>query len=311
MFVVQKIEILVGLTKLKLISQLKKTISHTIQPKQIKQNSFIKMISPSALRLVTRTAATRDTAFQALLLRPAHISRVVAATGTPNHLVVRNQSSLALDQTVDNGKDNFSHKPLKALSTHDVLRIKQELMDVDKNFDGRLDADELKTLLRKHTGTFSDTEIVEMGELYYAAKAGGSVPFSNFIEAVDRVAAKSLAAEALTGNEISPMGIRKDNLEYCNLGKPHAYTDDQLDITLTHVEPEKFVDKAAYYSCRAVRTLFDIATGWRMDNIKVENTMNRVIYLETIAAVPGMVSQKDVPGENTLLLKEGIVSHEY
>jgi hypothetical protein len=38
-----------------------------------------------------------------------------------------------------------------------------------------------------------------------------------------------------------------------------------------------------------------------MDNIKVENTMNRVIYLETIAAVPGMVSQKKVYVENITL----------
>ena len=43
--------------------------------------------------------------------------------------------------------------------------------------------------MRKHSDAFSDEEIVELGELYYSAKAGGSVRFDKFIEAVDRVVA--------------------------------------------------------------------------------------------------------------------------
>ncbi len=150
----------------------------------------------------------------------------------------------------------------------------------------RLDADELKELLRKHAGTFSDEEIVELGELYYAVKAGGSVPFENFIEAVDRVAEKGASVKLKKDN---PIGIRTDNLEYYNIGKPHSYTEEQLDISITHHAPESFLDKAAFTSCQMVRRIFDSATAWRMDNIRVENTLNRVIYLETIAAVPGMV----------------------
>ena len=53
----------------------------------------------------------------------------------------------------------------------------------------RLDPEELKALLRKHSEAFTDEEIVELGELYYSAKAGGSVRFDKFIEAVDRVVA--------------------------------------------------------------------------------------------------------------------------
>ena len=38
----------------------------------------------------------------------------------------------------------------------------------------RLDADELKALLRRHDDVFTDEEILELSELYYGAKAGGS-----------------------------------------------------------------------------------------------------------------------------------------
>jgi hypothetical protein len=167
----------------------------------------------------------------------------------------------------------------------------------------RLDADELKTLLRKHSAVFTDEEIVELGELYYAAKAGGSVRFDNFIEALDRVAAKGAASEVsgknieglrnswnFTGEELQPMKIGRDSMEYFGIGKAHSYTADELDVKLTHVEPQAFSDKLAYRACQVVRRLFDAATGWRMDNIKVDNTLNRVIYLETVAAVPGMVA---------------------
>jgi hypothetical protein len=153
----------------------------------------------------------------------------------------------------------------------------------------RLDADELRALLRKHTGTFTDEEIVELSNLYYAVKAGGSVPFSDFIEAIDRVVEEGDGEGTKTIAD-NPIGIRRESMEYYNIGKAHQYTDDQLNIRLTHREPERFLDKAAYYSCQAVRLVFDMATGWRMDNIKVDNTLNRVIYLETIAAVPGMVA---------------------
>ncbi|KAL3895672.1 MAG: hypothetical protein SGARI_007384 [Bacillariaceae sp.] len=79
-------------------------------------------------------------------------------------------------------------------------------------------------------------------------------------------------------------------MEYYNIGKPHSYTEAELNIDLTHRAPEGVLDKAAFYSVQAVRKVFDTATGWRMDNIRVDNTLNRVIYLETIAAVPGMVA---------------------
>ena len=41
-------------------------------------------------------------------------------------------------------------------------------MAADKNGDGRLDAEELRALLKKHRGTFTDKEVEDLGEMFYA-----------------------------------------------------------------------------------------------------------------------------------------------
>lgn len=192
-------------------------------------------------------------------------------------------------------------KPLRALDMSVVTRIKEELKEVDVNFDGRLDSEELKQLLRKHGDFFTDEEIVELGELYYVAKAGGSVRFDNFIEAVDRVSERSVMANNVKledtpvhfreGSSYNPLGIGCDGVEFVNLGKSHGhYTEEELNVKLTHLEPKDTVDRIAYKAVQGVRYVFDSLTGWRNDNITMNNVLYRTIYLETIAAVPGMVA---------------------
>jgi hypothetical protein len=56
------------------------------------------------------------------------------------------------------------------------------------------------------------------------------------------------------------------------------------------VEPKDYIDTLAFNAVKAVRYLFDAATGWKNENITINNILNRTIYLETIAAVPGMVA---------------------
>ena len=80
-------------------------------------------------------------------------------------------------------------------------------------------------------------------------------------------------------------------VEFVGLGKHHGhYTDEELDVKLTHVEPKDTLDQMAYNAVKLVRLGFDSVTGWKHDNITINNILNRTIYLETIAAVPGMVA---------------------
>lgn len=49
-------------------------------------------------------------------------------------------------------------------------------------------------------------------------------------------------------------------------------------------------DRIALKAVKAVRWGFDKATGWKYGNLTEDKILNRIIYLETIAAVPGMVA---------------------
>jgi Alternative oxidase len=170
----------------------------------------------------------------------------------------------------------------------------------------RIDADELKALLRKHSSSFTDAEIVEIGELYYASKAGDSVSFESFIEAIDRAAAatpgactdsidkfdEKVPSEHFKETDRHPLGIGNCGVEFLHTAKSHHghYTPEELDVNLTHVSPLNFRDRLAFGSVKLLRNWFDMFTGWKNDSITVNNILNRVIYLETIAAVPGMVA---------------------
>lgn len=190
--------------------------------------------------------------------------------------------------------------PITSLEMSIVRQIKAELMSVDANSDGRLDADELKALLRKHSSAFTDEEILEISDLYYAGKAGGSVTFDRFLAAVDLVLQKeadpSSKQDTSSHNHFKessrhPLGVGRDGLEFMHAGKSHGYyTADELDVKLTHLEPKGVRDRLALNATKAIKVLFDTATGWKHEHITVSNIMNRVIYLETIAAVPGMVA---------------------
>lgn len=191
-------------------------------------------------------------------------------------------------------------KRLQALDMGTVRKIKSELMAVDANSDGRIDAEELKQLLKRHSASFTDEQVIEIGELFYAAKAGESVSFDRFIQAIDRVAASAAKlpfddkpmTEHFKESEGHPLGIGNCAVEFLHTTKTHHgyYTPEELDVALTHTPPKDFSDRLANNAVKALRKWFDLFTGWKNDNITVNNILNRTIYLETIAAVPGMVA---------------------
>ncbi|XP_003385247.1 PREDICTED: alternative oxidase, mitochondrial-like [Amphimedon queenslandica] len=77
---------------------------------------------------------------------------------------------------------------------------------------------------------------------------------------------------------------------------PHPiWTESELnEVTITHVKPSLFVDKAAYASVQTLRFFFDVFSGYYIG--KFRGTLNekkwltRIIFLETVAGVPGMIA---------------------
>lgn len=61
-------------------------------------------------------------------------------------------------------------------------------------------------------------------------------------------------------------------------------------VEITHKEPEDFSSKCAYYTIRTVRVLFDIVSGYAFGKVTGRKIIRRIVFLESIAGVPGMVA---------------------
>ncbi|KAK7092901.1 uncharacterized protein [Littorina saxatilis] len=73
---------------------------------------------------------------------------------------------------------------------------------------------------------------------------------------------------------------------------PHPiWSEDQLhDVQITHTPPEGFVDKLAFFSVKMLRGGFDIFSGFKVGQRNEHKWLKRIIFLETVAGVPGMVA---------------------
>ena len=149
-----------------------------------------------------------------------------------------------------------------------------------------VDADDLANLLKRHQSTFTDQEILEFSDLFYAGKAGGSTSVTEFIKTLD-----DIASSDEKGDRRHPILNGNCSAEYIYRKSQARYTPEDLNVKLTHQEPETFSDRMAFQVVKVVRRAFDTATGWNNDQIATqEQILNRVIFLESVAAVPGMVA---------------------
>lgn len=256
---------------------------------------------PSLARAVTRTAPAKNLSVSPMLFT----HEPFLGDSKPNPVNIRLFSSTTRG-TVSDGKPSPNEiqqkvvgsvtRKLRVLDVNVVKKILEELRSVDVNFDGRLDSDELKQLLRKYSNAFSEQEIVEIGELFYAGKVGGSVSFARFVEAIDQL----VESEKFPGKEDdpweegtkkqgNPLGVGTDANEYIFVHN-HHYSPEDLNIKLTHTQPQGFRDRLALNSVKGVRFVFDQATGWNRGKITGDKILNRAIFLETVAGVPGMVA---------------------
>ncbi|XP_052807052.1 uncharacterized protein LOC128236206 [Mya arenaria] len=73
---------------------------------------------------------------------------------------------------------------------------------------------------------------------------------------------------------------------------PHPiWSQEELhEVEITHRTPVGFVDKAAYYSVQTFRTAFDVVSGFKWGKTNENKWIKRIIFLETVAGVPGMVA---------------------
>jgi muramoyltetrapeptide carboxypeptidase LdcA involved in peptidoglycan recycling len=66
------------------------------------------------------------------------------------------------------------------------------------------------------------------------------------------------------------------------------------NVEITHVKPSKIIDKLAYGSVQTLRFLFDVFSGYYwgklFGTLNEKKWLRRIIFLETVAGVPGMIA---------------------
>ena len=92
------------------------------------------------------------------------------------------------------------------------------------------------------------------------------------------------------GNFSHPLGLGTCSTEYMYRKARGVYSDDELDVKLTHVEPKTAADKAAKAAVGVVRLCFDAVSLWKIGKITQSKVLRRVIFLETVAGIPGFVA---------------------
>ena len=95
------------------------------------------------------------------------------------------------------------------------------------------------------------------------------------------------------------------------MAHPCYLMKDIEQVTVTHRCPQNARDWAALYTVKAFRTLFDVLTGYNDNRNDSRLWINRVIFLETIAGVPGMVGgmTTHLKSLSTLKPDRGIIHH--
>jgi len=88
------------------------------------------------------------------------------------------------------------------------------------------------------------------------------------------------------------VGAKVDEPPMGAVALPHPiWTEEELhNVEITHKKPKGFVDHLAYYSVKLLRGSFDVLSGYNKGTRTERKWLNRIIFLETVAGVPGMVA---------------------
>jgi len=92
------------------------------------------------------------------------------------------------------------------------------------------------------------------------------------------------------GHLSHPLGLGTMSTEYMYGKTRGVYSEEELDVKLTHVEPKTTSDKLANAAVGVVRLCFDAVSLWNYGEITQAKVLRRVIFLETVAGIPGFVA---------------------
>lgn len=111
---------------------------------------------------------------------------------------------------------------------------------------------------------------------------------------VSSTAAPVTAIHFRRSNNPHPLYTKVDeqgNPVWINPIDNHVWSEEEVaKVGITHKPPKDTSDRIAYYLIRMIRTGFDIFSGYSFGPINEHKFLRRVIFLETVAGIPGMVA---------------------
>lgn len=70
-----------------------------------------------------------------------------------------------------------------------------------------------------------------------------------------------------------------------------VWSAEEVDkVEETHMKPSQLADRVALAGIRCVRAAFDVCSGYAFGPITEHKLLRRIIFLETVAGIPGMVA---------------------
>jgi hypothetical protein len=222
-------------------------------------------------------------------------STLTAETLGPN---VNKKDEVIVDKKTRSGNNNDGSQDDVLVWANTIRHIKADLIEADINKDGRLQPEELKIILNKYSDVFTQEDITKLHDLFYYGKGGSSVSHEQFLDAISQMTTakdKDEPANEIgllhrrSTNKKHPLGIGQCVAEYMP-GRSKIYSEEELDVKLTHVEPKTNTDKLAHAAVKVVRFCFDTVSLWKFGEITQAKVYRRVIFLETVAAIPGFVA---------------------
>lgn len=106
---------------------------------------------------------------------------------------------------------------------------------------------------------------------------------SNNSEVPHFQAARKISEEVQANDQLS-----KGRMDYLISQSP--WTKEEAEsVKILHEPPTKIVDKLAYHAVQISRRIFDFLSGYNPDKVPTSVIINRIVFLETVAGVPGMV----------------------
>eukprot|EP00008_Paramoeba_atlantica_P014818 CAMPEP_0201479200 /NCGR_PEP_ID=MMETSP0151_2-20130828/3911_1 /ASSEMBLY_ACC=CAM_ASM_000257 /TAXON_ID=200890 /ORGANISM="Paramoeba atlantica, Strain 621/1 / CCAP 1560/9" /LENGTH=314 /DNA_ID=CAMNT_0047860565 /DNA_START=37 /DNA_END=981 /DNA_ORIENTATION=+ len=80
--------------------------------------------------------------------------------------------------------------------------------------------------------------------------------------------------------------IHRDPTDY-TLAHPLWEDLEVENVKEEHTPPQNFRDRLAYWTIQTIRFNFDVLTGYKFGELTTKKWVNRLVFLETIAGVPG------------------------